>query len=71
MAEGGATKEALSHAMKQKEAFSESEKETKEQLELKQKQMETISKVENDIDDLLAFAKKAVSRKPAEEPLQS
>ena len=63
MAEGGATEEALSKAMKQKEAFEETEKATKEQLELREKQMQSISKVEGDIDDLLAFAKKSMSKK--------
>jgi len=72
MAEGGATKATLSEAMKQKqEALNESEAETKEQMELKQKQMASISKVENDIDDLLAFAKKAMNRKPTEDTKQS
>ena len=67
MAEGGVTKETLSQAMKKKEELEESEKSTKEQLELREKQMQSISQVENDIDDLLAFAKKAMSKKIPED----
>ena len=63
MAEGGATEAALTKAMKQKEAFEETEKATKKQLELREKQMQSISNVEDDIDDLLAFAKKSMSKK--------
>ena len=64
MAEGGA-EETLSRALKQKEALEESEKESKERLELRQKQMESISKVGNEIDDILAFARKTIEKKGA------
>jgi len=62
MAEGGA-EETLSRALKQKEALEESEKEAKERLEQRQKQMETISKVGDEIDDILAFARKTIEKK--------
>ena len=63
MAEGGAvSNSSLSEAMKKKEALEEEEKQSLEKLETRQKQMESISKVENDIDDLLAFANKYKSK---------
>jgi len=70
MAEGGAAQMALSQAMKQKEALGEAEKESKERLEVRQKQMESINKVESDIDDLLAFAKKSMAKGKAENGAQ-
>jgi len=66
MAEGGAAEESLNKALKQKEALEETEKATKEQLDLREKQMKSITKVESDIDDLLAFAKKSMSKKLAD-----
>lgn len=64
MAEGGAAvEEGLAKALEQKEKLEESEKATKERLEVREKQMQSIVKVESDIDDLLAFAKKSMSKK--------
>lgn len=64
MAEGGvAVEEGLAKALEQKEKLEESEKATKERLEVREKQMQSIVKVESDIDDLLAFAKKSMSKK--------